>query len=198
MAADPPKTLPAAKPLAQSSPPKAAKTPASKTPPVTNTPVDLLGVTLTGGDGTGWSSMTGNGLAMDTPIRPTVATSASAVPVPSASAKIVRPLPPPIEVVPLKDLATKPRPPALNASLVANYPPLAKRQGLAGNAKLLVRIDADGVVRQCTVQSASSAEFGAACRQTLLGSRWSTPRDRLGKAVVTQVHYTCDFRVNGS
>lgn len=166
---------------------------------VPSDPVDLTGVTLTGGDGTGWASMTGDGLSMGEPIRPTAGTvAASAVAVPSNSPKLVHRSPPLVEVVPAKDLATRPTPPALNVALLANYPPLAKQQGIAGHARLLVRIDADGVVRRCTIESASTPEFGVACRQTLLGSRWSTPRDRLGNAVTTQVYYTCDFRVSGS
>ena len=187
------------KTLAPSSTTKVTRKPPNEITPAGRAPVDLTGVTLTGGDGAGWASMTGNGLSMDTPIRPTVATAATnGVIAASGPAKVTRAAPSPIEVVPARDLASKPMPPALNANLLANYPPLAKRQGLAGNAKLLVRIDSDGVVRQCTIQSASSIEFGTACRQTLLGSRWSTPRDRMGNAVITQVYYTCDFRVNGS
>jgi TonB family protein len=143
--------------------------------------------------------MIGNGLAIDTPIRPALATGGtSPAPAAIAPAEITRPLRAPVEVVSVKDLAAKPTPPVLNHKLLANYPALAKQQGRAGSAVLLVRIDADGVVRQCTVQSESSDEFGAACRRTLLGSQWSAPHDRTGRAVVTQVYYTCDFRVGGS
>jgi TonB family protein len=189
---------PAAKALAAHVAPKLAKAP-PKVTPVAQAPADLTGVTLTGSDGAGWASMTGNGQAIDTPIVPTVsAQTATEVQQSSRPTQVTRPLPPPVPVVPVKDLASKPTPPVLNTSLLANYPALAKRQGLAGSAKLLVRIDPDGVVRQCTVRSESNPDFGAACRRTLLGSRWSPPRDRLGNAVVTQVYYTCDFRVNGS
>jgi hypothetical protein len=165
---------------------------------VDKAPVDLTGVTLTGGEGSGWASTTGNGQTIEAPIRPTIAAAPAVDRLPPSGLPRGAHLPPPVEVVPAKDLATKPTPPALNTSLVANYPVLAKQQGLAGSAKLLVRVDSDGVVRQCTIQSESSAGFGAACRRTLLGSRWSPPRDRLGNAVVTQVYYTCDFRVTGS
>ena len=37
--------------------------------------------------------------------------------------------------------------------------------------------------------------FGAACEQTLRGSRWSPPYDREGRAVSTFINYTCRFNV---
>jgi len=167
--------------------------------PVKDAPVDLGGVTLTGGDGAGWSSMTGNGVAMTAPIVPkSVLSTTSQVPSASGAARVRQPASLPVEIVLAKDLASKPTPPALNDRLLSNYPRQAKQQGLAGSAKLLVRIDPDGLVRQCTVQAESNSEFGAACRQTLLGTQWSAPRNRFGQAVATQVFYTCEFRVNGS
>jgi len=175
------------------------KEPAHKVTPATPTPVDLTGVTLTGGEWAGWASMTGNGLAMDNPIRHAVA-AAPQRPTPASNntRKGSHPALAVVEVVSVNDLGAKPTPPSLNARLLANYPAVARQQGQAGSAQLLVRIDADGVVRQCTIQTESSAEFGAACRRTLLGSQWSAPHDRTGKAVVTQIYYTCDFRVSGS
>jgi len=197
-ATDRARNAPTSKAPAPNSAARRAPQPANEPTPVANAPVDLAGVTLTGGEGAGWDSVTGNGLAMDTPIRSASAAAPSLPVASSAPAKLARVTPPPTQLVPIKDLGEKPVPPALDASLRAHYPPLAKRQGLPGSARLLVRIDSDGLVRHCTVQSESSAEFGAACRQTLLGSRWSAPRDRLGKPVATQVYYTCEFRVNGS
>lgn len=182
---------------APSDAPKLAKESVHKAASIATTPVDLTGVTLTGGEGAGWGSMTGNGRMMDTPISPAAA-AATHVVTPSIAANVTHPTRAAVELVSVQDLVVKPTPPALNSRLLANYPALAKQQGQAGRAQLLVRIDADGVVRQCTVQSQSSAEFGEACRRTLLGSRWSAPQDRTGKAVVTQVYYTCDFRVSGS
>lgn len=161
-------------------------------------PVDMSGVTLTGNDGAGWSSMMGNGLAMDAPIAPTVVAPSqpkTAEPVPKTAT--VAPSRPAPLLVPLRELAEKPIPPALNPKLVANYPPFAKRQGIAGKAKVRARIDVDGMVRQASVLSESSEGFGAACRQTLLGSSWSRPRSLTGQAVATEIYYTCDFRVGG-
>lgn len=172
-------------------PPKETNT---KSPPPAG-PVDLTGVTLTGGDGAAWSSVTGNGESMVAPIRPAVAATQqpkNETPGDSTSAK------PEVPIVPLRDLAAKPAPPPLNNQLLANYPASARRQGLAGTAKVLARVDPDGVIRQARTLSESSTGFGSACRQTLLGSKWSPPRDRSGRAVVTQIHYTCDFRVEGS
>lgn len=163
--------------------------------PAAPTPVDLTGVTLTGGDGAAWSSITGNGQSMSAPIQPTV----TAPPKPiSPSPSDVVGAKPEIPVVALRDLAAKPLPPPLNNQLLANYPPTARRQGLAGTAKVLARVEPDGFIRQARTLSESSAGFGAACQRTLIGSKWSPPRDRSGRAVVTQIHYTCDFRVEGS
>jgi outer membrane biosynthesis protein TonB len=175
------------------SPPKEAAAKVAEPP----APVDLTGVTLTGDDGSGWSSMTGNGQSMAAPIR-------SAVIAPPQTKKsekdsdgaVLGNSGPKIDVVALRDLAAKPSPPALNSKLLANYPQGAKRQGIAGKASILARIDADGVVRQARTLAESSEGFGAACRKTLLGSVWSPPRDRSGRAVSTQIHYTCDFRVD--
>lgn len=179
--------------------PKPIRKSASPAAPVVPTPVDLPGVTLTEGQGAAWASVTGNGLAMDTPIRAALATpGTAAAPVPSTPMRVTRPPRAPVEVVAVRELAAKPTPPSLNNKLLVNYPAPAKQQGQSGSARLLVRIDADGVVRHCSVQSESSAEFGAACRRTLLGSQWSAPQDRAGNAVATQVSYTCVFRVGGS
>jgi hypothetical protein len=61
---------------------------------------------------------------------------------------------------------------------------------------LRARIDADGVIRNARVRSESSAGFGSACRRTLLGSRWSAPRDKNGSAVATEIVYTCHFEID--
>jgi len=181
-----PKTV--AVPLEPPSPPSAP-------PPPTAT--ELAGVTLTSQDGSGSSVVTGNGLAIESPILPTVIAS---TPTPISEDR-ARPVAVAIsrrsdDLVPLRDLTDKPQPPALGAKLLEHYPPNAKRQGLAGKAKVRARIEADGTVRQATIIIESSTGFGAACQQTLLGSKWTPPRDKTGRPVPTQVHYTCNFRVN--
>lgn len=100
-------------------------------------------------------------------------------------------------LVSVKDLAAKPLPPVLDAQLLSNYPREARRLGIAGRAVVIARVDADGVVRTTRIFSESSAGFGLACQRTLLGTRWSEPRDKDGRSVQTQIYYTCDFRVDG-
>jgi TonB family protein len=157
----------------------------------------LSGVTLTAGDGGSWSSPTGNGEIMAGPIH-------RSVPAPTNTKEGVERAKSAVgtlstfEPVRLSELAEKPIPPVLDTKLRANYPASAKRQGLSGTAKVRARVDADGIVRQASMLFESGEGFGAACRQTLIGSHWSTPRDRAGMPVATQVHYTCQFRVDGS
>jgi outer membrane biosynthesis protein TonB len=193
----PPLPTQAVKPTQRIGPVAAPRAPVEK-PLTSRVPVDLTGVTLTSRDGSDWSSITGNGLAIDAPTQPTVVAThqppiskAYANTGPSAKAQTQPPL------VPLRELTIKPTPPELDRKLAENYPPTAKRQGLAGKARVLARVDADGTVRQTSVIFESSAGFGTACRQTLLGSKWSPPRDRTGRAVATQIYYSCDFRADG-
>lgn len=97
--------------------------------------------------------------------------------------------------LPLSDLSKKPAPPALGAALRSHYPLDARRRGLAGSALVQARVEADGRVRQVALVNESLPGFGAACEKTLLGSRWSPPLDRQGRAVATKVRYTCRFVV---
>jgi TonB family protein len=159
-------------------------------------PVDLTGVTLTGGDGAAWSSVVGNGAAIDQPIRPTVA-APSKPNAPNASTAVhTGASKPEVVLVPVQDLSTKPIPPALDGQLVRNYPAEAKRRGVSGRAVVRATIAPDGSVGNVVIATESDAGFGAACQRTLLGSRWSPPRDKQGRAVSTLIRYTCDFRVD--
>ncbi len=137
--------------------------------PQQKAPVDLTGVTLTGQDGSGWASMTGNGESMESPLRALVVappqTKEPALrgePKPGVAVASVPP------AVPLHELAAKPKPPSLNAKLNANYPMQARRQGLSGKAVIVARVDGDGMVRQASIVSETSQGFCAACRMTLL------------------------------
>jgi hypothetical protein len=58
------------------------------------------------------------------------------------------------------------------------------------------RIEPDGRVRSVTLAGESFAGFGDACKKTLIGSRWSPPRDHDGRAVATRIRYTCRFMVD--
>jgi protein TonB len=166
------------------SPPKSE--PAS---PSAAAPVDLSGVTLTNA-GSDFAMQGGNGLALGTPgprvaarLAPTPTTAQTSLGAPGA------------ELVPLSDLSSRPVPPALEAALRQHYPEEARRRGVSGTARVRARLDPDGVARRIQVEQESFASFGEACRRTLLGSRWSAPRDRSGRPVATEIHYTCRFRV---
>lgn len=180
----------------------AAAVPPPVEPPPPSEPkvVDLSGVTLTDdGPGAGWSSLTGDGTALRGPLpaprRSAVAAASSARPLEPASLRRAPPRPAPPALVALADLARRPTPPPLDALLVQNYPPEARRRGEPGRSVVVARIDADGLVRSVRVASESGGGFGAACRRTVLGSRWEPPRDRDGRQVVTEVTYTCRFEV---
>lgn len=98
--------------------------------------------------------------------------------------------------VPLSQLSKKPVPPALGASLRKNYPLDERRQGRSGEAKVRALLDATGRITRVDVAEQSSTSFGAACRKTLLDSRWSAPIDASGKPVPTWITYRCKFRID--
>jgi periplasmic protein TonB len=170
--------------------PKPANTaPREPSPPPPAAPLDLRGLTLTNGEGS-FAMPTGNGLELDRPI----GTGRTPNPEPvRAPAPVAVPAPP--ALVALDALGTRPKPPALEASLRQNYPGDARRRAIGGSASVLARIDRDGVARGVSVVSETFAGFGDACRRTLAGSRWSPPLDNAGRAVSTQVRYTCHFKV---
>jgi protein TonB len=95
----------------------------------------------------------------------------------------------------LSDLSRKPRAPSLDAALRQHYPPDLRRRGTEGQAEVRVVIDGRGRVDEITVLSESAPGFADACRKTLLGSRWSEPLDREGRAVSTRLTYRCRFEV---
>jgi len=171
--------------------------PALKSAPATTAPapntapaLDLSGVTLSNDSDSGFAMPLGDGSALHGPIgsgapRAPAAATAAAPSAPKAPA-----------LVDAHDLSERPRPPALTALLRENYPEEARQRGLRGQASLRARIDADGVIRSARVLSESAAGFGAACRRTVLGSRWSAPRDKNGGAVATEIVYTCHFEVD--
>jgi len=198
-----PEPPPSPEPVAPTTTP-AAPEPAEAPPPPEAAPelVDLSGVTLTDdGPGAGWASAVGDGSSLDAPLRsprrntspPRAATSPALKPANLTHAAPPRPPPPPLVAV--ADLARRPSPPALDGLLQANYPLAARHRGEAGQALVIARIEADGVVRSARIASATMAEFGVACQRTVVGSRWEPPRDRQGRSVATEVSYTCRFEV---
>lgn len=163
----------------------------SSTPPAA---VDLSGVTLTNDSGSGFAMPVGDGTALRAPIVGGRVANAAlpAFPAPRAAEPA---LPSGPALVAAADLSEHPRPPSLEGLLRANYPDDAKQRGLRGSARVRARIDADGVVRSAQLSSESAPGFGAACRRTVLGSRWSAPKDKNGGAVATEIVYTCHFEV---
>ena len=153
-------------------------------------PVDMSGLTLTNALGAGFAMPSGNGLAREGALR-VPASLGREIPAPRQVAVVEGP-----RLVAVKDLSSRPTPPTLDGALEQNYPTEARRRGLGGSAMVRIRIDADGMVRSVNALNESSPGFGEACRRTLRGSRWSAPRDQEGRAVATEVRYTCRFVVN--
>ncbi len=105
------------------------------------------------------------------------------------------PPPAPPRQVSFKDLRQKPRPPRLDDALERNYPPAARLQGRAGEARVLLTVSHHGKVTAVRVVSATNPDFAEACRRTLSGTTWSAPLDQEGRAVGTLIPYECRFRV---
>jgi TonB family protein len=206
----PPSPTPPPPPLTPPPPPpeplRAAERVSSKVaaapepPPVAAPPpaaVDLSGLTLTNDSGEGgWSAPTGDGSTRQAPLGP-IGSSGKASHLPEPAAVVPRPAAPVApSLVASVDLSEKPRPPALDAALRNHYPAEARMRAISGTASLRVRIDADGRVRSAALLSESFQGFGNACRNALVGSSWSAPRDKSGRAVATEVRYTCRFVVD--
>jgi hypothetical protein len=165
--------------------------PPAAPPPAAETPADFTGTTLTNdAPGAGWASATGNGQAMNGP----VGTPGAKVTGRSREGGLDEGTGP--RVVGVGDLSRVPEAPDLSAMLERTYPAEARRQGRSGKAVMRARIMPDGALRELAVLSESQPGFGAACRQTLVGSRWTPPLDRQGNAVSTYINYACRFEVH--
>jgi periplasmic protein TonB len=176
-------------------PPPPAVAPLESPPAAPAAPVDLTGVTLTNDSGSAsFSSVVGNGAAMDGPvgaIRTTHPAPPKALPTPrSAPVRVETP------VLALSDLSERPVAPELGGVLRQHYPTEARARGIGGSASVEARIEPDGRVRSVTLVAESFAGFGNACKKTLVGSLWSPPLDRGGRAVATRIRYTCRFVVD--
>jgi len=189
---EPARAEPARAEPAKAAPPKPTPNPPPPVPAAA--PVDLRGVTLTNDTGGGsFASAVGNGSAFEGPVGPIGATA----PAPRASAsQPATAVPAPgVPEVAAADLSTRPVPPELTANLRDHYPAAAKARGIGGSATVRVRIEPNGRVRRVELVAETFEGFGDACRRTLLGSEWSAPRDRDGRAVATHIRYTCRFVV---
>jgi TonB family protein len=160
--------------------------------PVETPPAASDGVTLAGdGSGPGFAMPLGNGGSLEpTRVRSLAPVNAPVPATPAPSPAKVEPV-----LVAVGDLSSKPSPPALGPALERNYPPDARRRGLSGTAKVRARIDPDGVVRRVSLLEESGSGFGTACSKALSGSRWAAPKDKAGRAVATEIRYTCRFVV---
>jgi TonB family protein len=187
-----PAPSPAARPSALAARVARVNRPAAAPPPpeapVAETPADFTGTTLTNdGAGAGWASATGNGQAMRGPVgRPGAEVTGRSVDGAAASG---------IPIVGAGNLARPPEAPDLGGALERAYPTAARSKGVAGTARVRLRVMPGGEVRELSLIAESAPGFGDACRQILRGSRWSPPLDRGGQAVSTFVQYTCRFEV---
>jgi protein TonB len=183
---EPPKPEPTRPKAPKNMPPPAAE----PAPPLPTATPD--GVTLAAdGNGAAFAMPLGGGGALE----PTRERAPAPLNVPAPAA----PAPSPAKVEPalvaVGDLSSRPSPPSLGAALERNYPADARRRGLSGTAKVRARIDPDGVVRRVSLLDETAAGFGGACSRALQGSRWAPPKDKAGRAVATEIRYTCRFVV---
>jgi TonB family protein len=184
---EPPKPAPERR---RPAPPHEEPTPEPASAPPDAEAPDLAGVTLTGGEGASFSALEGNGAARDAiAVRETRRTGVAGAVRPAV------PLAPP-PALPLSRLSQKPVPPALEAALERNYPREARQLGKSGDAKVRARVEASGEIRVASIVSATSPDFGEACRRTLIGSRWSAPLDGNGRRAATSIYYRCKFRID--
>ncbi len=184
-----PKAAPKPAPKPEPEPPKPQAAPAPEAP------VDLTGVTLTGGDGASWSSVTGTGGALNGPA-PRVA-SVSGRDRTGNTAGLVGGRGDKPVMVAEASLSRKPVPPdGMDILLEQNFPSRARAQGVSGSALLRVKIMSDGRVGDMTVmRETGDYGFGTACQKTLRMRRWQPPLDRRGQPVATEIRYSCEFEV---
>lgn len=201
---EPPQAAPLPEPQVEPAPPRVSapsvklkplpQPPAEKPPEAA--PPELTGTTLTSDADSAWSAPAGSGSERDGLLR-TGAVSAFTPPVVAAKASppsattqaLLRP-----EPTPLGQLSRKPSPPPLADALERHYPVAARRLGRSGEALLRARVEANGLLSEAQIKSETAQGFGAACRQALLNSRWTSPLDREGRPVSTYITYRCKFR----
>jgi periplasmic protein TonB len=191
---EPPKPKAAPKPIAAK--PAEPEPPKEQAKPAPEAPVDLTGVTLTGGDGSSWSSVTGSGGALNGPA-PRVASVTGRDRGGSTQGIIGGKGDKPV-LVAEASLLRKPVPPdGMDALLEQNFPSRARAQGVSGSALVSVEILSDGRVGDMKVKRETGGNygFGAACVKTLRIRRWQPPLDKRGQPVGTRIDFTCAFEV---
>jgi outer membrane biosynthesis protein TonB len=172
--------------------------PSSEPEPATEpAPPELTGNTLVAEGEGDFSAEVGSGRSRTGAIRAGVSRPTPQKAVKSSKPKAAPPrAPEPKAAIPLASLSKKPVPPDLGGALKQNYPPDARRQGRAGEAKVQARVEPSGSIGFAKVSFESEDGFGAACRKTLLASKWTAPLDRTGNPVATWVSYRCKFRID--
>lgn len=182
-------------------PPPAPGPPPRAEEPPPEEPLDLTGLTLTSESGS-FAVAAGDGTEREGPIGPPPART------------VVRGTPDGVEggtggggppegtgpaVVAFRDLSRRPEQPSdLGERLTRFYPPVARAQGIDGQAFVRFRIDPDGSLSNIRTISESPEGYGfaARCVEMLRGVRFSPPIDRNGNAVATLVgRFPCAFRV---
>jgi periplasmic protein TonB len=178
-----PKPAAAPKPLPTPEPPK----PQAAPPP--EAPIDFGGVTQTA-EGSSWSTVVGSGAALTAPVgRIGTVTGKDKAGEPAA------PQAPRVVAQGSLSRAAVP-PPDMNDLLMQNYPARARAQGVAGSAKLSIRIHADGHISNIQLlRETGDYGFGDACMKILRLRRWQPPLDKEGRAVATDARYECAFEV---
>lgn len=198
----PPEPEPAPKPKAAPKPAAAPKVapeapPQSDPKPAAEAPVDLTGVTLTGDDGASWSSVVGNGDAIQGPAaRIGKVTGRDRA---GSSDGVVGGRGKGPALVGEESLSRKPvAPVGLDALLEQYFPPRARAQGVSGSARVRVRILADGSVGPMTVlrETGGGFDFGTSCMKALKQKRWQPPLDKRGQPVATEINFNCEFDVS--
>jgi TonB family protein len=203
-AAEEPKPEPEPAPKPKAAPPKPAaapkaapEPPQSDPKPAAEAPVDLTGVTLTGDDGASWSSVVGNGEAIQGPAaRIAKVTGRDRA---GSSDGVVGGQGKGPALVGEDSLSRKPvAPPGLDALLEQYFPPRARAQGVSGSARVRVRILADGSVGPMTVlrETGGGFDFGSSCMKALKQKRWQPPLDKRGQPVATEINFDCEFDVS--
>lgn len=162
--------------------PDSAPAPAPNEPP--EAPLDLTAGAPLGDHGT-FASAAGSGGGSG---RGTVSPS-------GAHVGVAPPPPAGPRIVGRDELSRPPAPPDLSARLLAAYPARARAAGESGTAVLSLVVLADGSTTAIVVRTATSAELGRACVETVRGARWQPPLDKSGSPIATRVGYTCTFDV---
>lgn len=186
-------------PVAQN--PDPAPEPEAPPPAVEEQIEEFSGVTLTNETGESWTAALGNGQEMTGAIGgPTGAVTGrrrEGAATGAVGGTGGGGAPDGVPFVSARDLGRPPSPPGndeLVEALRRNYPERLRSLGVEGNAVVIVRINPDGTIGRVSVRQSTDPDFGAACSRVLRQTgRWTPPLDRDGRAVSTDVRFSCDF-----